>query len=99
MLGCRVFAKHIMPGINKLADQSMSGVFLGYESRTEGYRAYDPINNKLNVTRDVIFDEKQGWNWGNIARSDIGVGGAVLHQIFQLNTLMRFVTTPALFPI
>jgi len=24
---------------------------------------YDPVNNKLIVTRDVIFDETKGWNW------------------------------------
>jgi hypothetical protein len=29
----------------------------------KGYRVYDPINDKLIVTRDVIFYEKRGWNW------------------------------------
>ena len=37
--------------------------FFGYEPGTKGYRVYDPVNNKLMVTRDVIFDEKRGWNW------------------------------------
>lgn len=48
--------------MTKLADRSTPGVFLGYEPRTKGYRVYDPVNNKLIVTRDTIFDEKKGWN-------------------------------------
>lgn len=46
----------------KLANKSMLGVFLGYESGTKGYRVYDPVKDKLMVTKDVIFDEK-AWNW------------------------------------
>jgi len=59
-----VFAKRTGPGITKLADRSTPGVFLGYEPGTKGYRVYDPVNNKLLVTRDVLFDEKSQWNWG-----------------------------------
>ena len=30
---------------------------------------YDPVKDKLMVTRDVIFDEKKAWNWeGNDSR-------------------------------
>jgi hypothetical protein len=61
--GCVAYAKRTGPGITKLADRSTPGVFLGYEPRTKGYRVYDPVNNKLIVTRDTIFDEKKGWNW------------------------------------
>jgi len=57
------FAKRTGPSVNKLADRSIPGVFLGYESGTKGYRVYDPVNKKLIVTRDVIFDEKRRWNW------------------------------------
>ncbi|XP_066311453.1 uncharacterized protein [Miscanthus floridulus] len=61
--GCTVFAKRTGPSVNKLADRSIPWVFLGYESGTKGYRVYDPVNKKLIVTRDVIFDEKRRWNW------------------------------------
>jgi hypothetical protein len=58
--GCCAFAKRVEPGVTKLADRSIPGVFLGYKMETKGYRVYDPANNKVMVTRDVVFDEKQG---------------------------------------
>ena len=61
--GCIAFAKRVGPGVTKLSDRSTRGVFLGYETGSKGYRVYDPVNNKLIVTRDVIFDETKGWNW------------------------------------
>jgi hypothetical protein len=57
---CCAFAKRVAPGVTKLADRSIPGVFLGYKMETKGYRVYDPVNNKVMVTRDVVFDEKQG---------------------------------------
>jgi hypothetical protein len=48
--------------VTKLADKSTLGVFLGSESGTKGYRVYDPVKDKLMVTKDVIFDEKKAWN-------------------------------------
>lgn len=61
--GCVAYAKRFGPGVTKLADRSIPGVFFGYEPGTKGYRVYDPVNNKLMVTRDVIFDENRAWNW------------------------------------
>jgi hypothetical protein len=54
--GCVAYAKRIGLRVTKLADRSTPSVFLGYEPGTKGYRVYDPVNNKLIVTRDVIFD-------------------------------------------
>jgi hypothetical protein len=51
------------PGLSKLTDRVVLGVFLGYELRTKGYRIYDPMKNKLMITRDVVFDEQKPWNW------------------------------------
>lgn len=49
--------------MTKLADRSTPGVFLGYEPGTKGYKVYDPVKNKLMVSRDAVFDEKKAWNW------------------------------------
>lgn len=61
--GCVAYGKKVGPGVNKLSDRTTLGVFLGYEPGTKGYRIYDPVQDKLMVTRDVIFDEKKAWNW------------------------------------
>jgi len=61
--GCVAYAKTVGPGVSKLTDRAVSGVFLGYELGTKGYRIYDPVKDKLLVTRDVVFDEKKSWNW------------------------------------
>jgi len=61
--GCTTYVKRVGPGISKLSDRSVPGVFLGYEPGTKGYRVYDPVKDKLMVSRDVIFVEKTAWNW------------------------------------
>jgi hypothetical protein len=48
-------------------------VFLGYESGTKGYRVFDPVNNQLHVIRDVVFEEKENWNWNSSVETDQAV--------------------------
>jgi hypothetical protein len=38
-------------------------VFLGYEQGTKGYRVYDPVANRLQISCDVVFDENVSWDW------------------------------------
>ena len=67
--GCVAYAKRVGPGVSKLANRSVLGVFFGYEPGTKGFCVYDLVKGKLMVTRDVIFDEKKAWNWeGNDSR-------------------------------
>jgi len=61
--GCVANVKKIGPGINKLSDRSSKVVFIGYESGTKGYRFYDPSAGRLVISRDVIFEEHQPWDW------------------------------------
>ncbi|XP_066341937.1 uncharacterized protein [Miscanthus floridulus] len=80
--GCVAYAKRNGPGVTKLADRSIPGVFLGYEPGTKGYRVFDPINEKLMLSRDVVFDEKMPWNWGEKASSSSG--GAATPSTFSI---------------
>jgi hypothetical protein len=38
-------------------------LFIGYEEASKCYRMYDPATDKLQVTRDVVFEESRAWNW------------------------------------
>ena len=47
----------------KLDDRSEKLVFIGYDGKSKGYKLYDPVNRKIVVSRDVMFDEDASWNW------------------------------------
>jgi transposase InsO family protein len=57
--GCVAHVKTVAGHLNKLTDRSTPMVMIGYEAGTKTYRAYNPVNKKLVVTREVIFDEKK----------------------------------------
>jgi hypothetical protein len=41
-------------------------VMIGYEAGMKAYRAYNPMNKKLVVTRDVLFEKEKSWNWSSV---------------------------------
>jgi hypothetical protein len=41
-------------------------MFIGYESGSKGYRFFDPVTNKLVVSRDVVFEENTPWDWESL---------------------------------
>lgn len=49
---------------SKLDDKSERYVFIGYDSRSKGYKLYNPSNKKITISRDVEFDEEGAWDWG-----------------------------------
>ncbi|CAL8152241.1 unnamed protein product [Prunus armeniaca] len=48
---------------HKLDPKSTKGVFVGYATCEKGYRVFDPVSNKLILSRDVTFDEEGAWHW------------------------------------
>jgi len=68
--GSVVYVKKVGPGISKLSDRSTKMVFIGYETGTKGYRVYDPVTKKLHISRDVIFEEGQAWDWKQQTRAE-----------------------------
>lgn len=69
--GCAAHVKKVGPGVLKLSDRSIPGVFIGYEDNAKAYRVYDPVAKKLYVSRDVVFEEEKKWNWEtNTGRQD-----------------------------
>ncbi|CAL1409608.1 unnamed protein product [Linum trigynum] len=52
----------------KLDDKSQPCIFLGLSSESKAYKLYNPLTKKLIVSRDVVFDESQGWSWDKEAQ-------------------------------
>jgi hypothetical protein len=43
---------------HKLEAKSRKCIFIGYSTKSNTYKLYDPINRKVVISRDVIFYEK-----------------------------------------
>ena len=47
----------------KLDDKSFQCVLLRMSEQSKAYRLYDPMSNKIVVSRDVVFEENECWDW------------------------------------
>lgn len=45
---------------DKLDDKSMKVVYLRTEPGSKTHHLYDPLSGRLNVSRDVVFEENKG---------------------------------------
>jgi len=66
VFGCLCFVKELNQ-VRKLDDRSRPGVFIGYADGAKAYRVYDPVSQRVLVSRDVVFDETRGWDWSKSA--------------------------------
>ncbi|WVZ67203.1 hypothetical protein U9M48_016315 [Paspalum notatum var. saurae] len=57
------YVKVTKPGLSKLEDRSKPMVLLGYEAGSKAYRMYDPVERKVVISRDVVFNESACWDW------------------------------------
>jgi hypothetical protein len=62
VFSCLTFGKEL-GHIGKLDDRSTLGVFIDYAEGSKAYRILDPGTQRVRTTRDVVFDEGQGWAW------------------------------------
>ena len=49
--------------LSKLDDRSKPMIFIGYELGSKAYKCLDPVNFKVVISRDVIFEEVEKWTW------------------------------------
>ncbi|KAL3612663.1 hypothetical protein D5086_003683 [Populus alba] len=47
----------------KLDERAEKGIFVGYATESKGYRIYNLSVAKVQISRDVHFDENSYWNW------------------------------------
>lgn len=73
IFGCIAHTKVDTPHLRKLDDRSRMLVHLGTEPGSKAYRLLNPINRKVAVSRDVIFDENKRWDWKRCDKEDTGM--------------------------
>ncbi|CAL9016699.1 unnamed protein product [Prunus brigantina] len=50
----------------KLDDKSVRCVLLGVSEESKAYRLYNPVSQKIIISRDVVFEEDNSWEWDKI---------------------------------
>ena len=48
---------------SKLDDKSQPCILLGVSEESKAYKLYNPTDNKVIISRDVVFEEDKSWNW------------------------------------
>jgi hypothetical protein len=70
VFGCVAHVKNTRPNLKKLEDRSTQMVLFGYEPGSAAYRVYDPAARRVQVSRDVVFDEDSSWDWSGALPTD-----------------------------
>ena len=61
VFGCVAYVKNTTPHLKKLDDRSSPMVYFGVEEGCKAHRLYDPGSGKLQISRDVLFQENLEW--------------------------------------
>ena len=70
VFGCTAHMKVPGHAVKKLDDRSLCVVNLGREPGSKAYRLYDPKENRVYVSKDVVFEENKPWAWENLDKDD-----------------------------
>ena len=71
--------------LKKLDERNIRLVHLGIEKGTKAYRLLDPDTGKIYVSRDVVFDEQQGWVWEKCVKIKVVPGISFTVEGFNLD--------------
>jgi len=63
VFGCLSYAHVPDNKHTKLDNKSVKCVLLGISEESKAYRLYDPLYQKVIVSRDVVFNEEESWSW------------------------------------
>ena len=73
IFGCKGHVKTVKPHLKKLEDRSVPMVYFGIEEGSKAHRMYNPQTNKIVVSRDVVFEETEKWDWEAAETEEISV--------------------------
>jgi hypothetical protein len=65
IFGCVAYAQVPKAKRRKLDDRGEKCIFVGYSEESKAYKLYNPLTNKVMVSRDVVFSEEESWSWSN----------------------------------
>ena len=63
VFGCIAYAHIPSQEREQFDEKGEKYIFIGYNYESKGFRLLNPKSNKLVVSRDVIFDEMESWQW------------------------------------
>jgi len=63
VFGCLSYAHVPDNKRTKLDNKSVKCVLLGINEESKAYSLYDPLSQKVIVSRDVVFNEEESWSW------------------------------------
>ena len=61
IFGSIIHVKETKGHLSKLEDISNPMIFIGYELGSNSYQCFDPVNSKVIINRDVVFEEGEKW--------------------------------------
>ncbi len=61
MFGCIAYMHVLEEKRSKLDLKAEKCIFIGYSSKQKRYRCFNPSTQKLQVSRDVVFNEMVSW--------------------------------------
>ncbi|KAG6520081.1 hypothetical protein ZIOFF_017111 [Zingiber officinale] len=64
------YVKNTSPHLKKLDDRCSLMVYLGVEEGCKAHRVFDSSHGKLQINRDVMFQENYEWTWNASANKD-----------------------------
>ena len=68
VFGCTAYDKVETGNLKKLDHRSRPLVHLRTEPGSKAYRLFDPTQQKIIVSRDVVFEENKAWDWNKTAQ-------------------------------
>jgi hypothetical protein len=71
VFGCIAYAHVPKQTRSKLDDKSGKCIVIGYDQQSKEYKLFNPITNKVIVSRYFVFKEEESWD-GNIDNTIIG---------------------------
>ncbi|KAG6517438.1 hypothetical protein ZIOFF_020830 [Zingiber officinale] len=105
VFGCVAYVKNTASHLKKLDDKSSPMVYLGVEEGYKAHRLFDPRHGKLQVSRDVMFQENYDWAWNAGANNEEKVQEFMVVDAFDTDKVIVTadievgadnVTTPAI---